>query len=326
MKRPRTVLWLTGVICLLAGFAFGVWVGDSRGLPFTTLRRRWSIGIVTGDSPVTLTGAAAPSNPVLSAADVTDVPARFLADPFMVREGDAWHMFFEVLNDRTGQGDIGLATSPDGREWSYRQIVLDEPFHVSFPCVFKWDGTYYMVPESHLDKSVRLYRADPFPTRWTYVKDLLTGRNFSDPSVFRHGGRWWLFVETNPHADDTLRLYHAGELTGPWVEHPKSPVTRENAQIARPAGRVVTWRGHLVRFAQDCWPRYGTHVRAFEILKLSATDYEERPLGDGPILGPGPARWNGTGMHHVDAHEIAPNRWIACVDAQGYWRLFGLEY
>jgi hypothetical protein len=27
--------------------------------------------------------------------------------------------------------------------------------------------------------------------------------------------------------------------------------------------------------------------------------------------------WNSDGMHHVDAHELAKDRWIAVVDALG---------
>ncbi len=52
------------------------------------------------------------------------------------------------MNARTKQGDIGLAVSGDGRTWTYRGIVLDEAFHLSFPYVFEWNGAVYLVPES----------------------------------------------------------------------------------------------------------------------------------------------------------------------------------
>src|SRR4051812_33273086 len=103
------------------------------GSPWT-----WSIGIYAGKSPLQLAPAPGAGNPVISAASVTDVPARFVADPFMLRENSLWHMFFEVLNDRNDRGEIGLATSPDGLTWQYRQIVLAEPFHLSYPYVFRW--------------------------------------------------------------------------------------------------------------------------------------------------------------------------------------------
>ncbi len=44
-----------------------------------------------------------------------------------------WFTFFEVLSREYGRGEIGLAASVDGFEWQYRQIVLREPFHLSYP-------------------------------------------------------------------------------------------------------------------------------------------------------------------------------------------------
>ena len=69
------------------------------------------------------------------------------------------------MNALSGHGDIGLAVSDDGINWSYKQIVLDEPFHMSYPYVFKWQEDFYMIPESQEANSVRLYRALDFPTK-----------------------------------------------------------------------------------------------------------------------------------------------------------------
>ena len=133
----------------------------------------WSIGIYTGKSPLNLTPPTSITNPVLTAKDVTDAPADFVADPFMVKEGNTWYMFFEVFNSQSEHGDIGLAVSKDGYHWTYRQIVLDKPFHLSYPYVFLWQNEYYLIPESCQADSIQLYRAEEFPTCWTLVKSLL---------------------------------------------------------------------------------------------------------------------------------------------------------
>jgi hypothetical protein len=42
-----------------------------------------------------------------------------------------------------------------------------------------------------------------------------------------------------------------------------------------------------------------------------------------PIVGRTGQGWNGIGMHHVDAHEIAPGKWFAVVDGRGRKRVYG---
>src|SRR5262249_31357746 len=151
-----------------------------------------------------------------------------------------WHMFFEVMNWRTGKGEIGLATSKDGLAWRPEQIVLAEPFHLSYPYVFEWMGEHYMIPESYQAGAVRLYQAVDFPTRWAFVGSLIEGRYLVDASIVRWADRWWLFTETNPDVKhDTLRLFHAEDLMGPWREHPSSPVVVGDPRVARPAGRAM---------------------------------------------------------------------------------------
>lgn len=282
---------------------------------FDGLLKTWSIGIYVGQSPFDLHSAAGIDNPVLTQSDVSDVPASFLADPFMIRAGDAWHMFFEVKNILTRKGEIGLAQSRDGFDWRYSRIVLAEAFHLSYPYVFEWEGEYYMIPETLQANQIRLYKALRFPTEWRHVADLVEGQ-FADPSIFRFDGRWWIFACSRPFQHDVLRLYFADCLFGPWVEHPSSPIIEGNPHIARPAGRVVPFAGGVIRYAQDCYPKYGTQVRAFEITELTPTSYHERECDENPVLRPGESGWNGMGMHHIDAHLNSDGKWIACVDGR----------
>jgi len=279
--------------------------------------RVWSIGIYTGESPLRLAPPPDLLNPVLTARDVTDVPATFVADPFVVRRRGRWSMFFEVWNEQRQRGEIGLAVSDDGRRWRYRQIVLREPYHLSYPYVFSWQEEVYMIPESLAPRAVQLYRADPFPTAWTRVGNLLEG-DFADPSIFRFAGRWWLFACSTPFQHSTLRLYGAAELSGPWLEHPRSPIVEHDPCSARPAGRVMEWQGTLLRSTQECSPSYGLKVRAFKITELSRTAYREEEVAESPILSAADEGWNSGGMHHLDPWPLPDGRWMGCVDG---WQL-----
>jgi hypothetical protein len=276
----------------------------------------FSIGIYAGDSPLSLRPAANARNPVLTSKSVSDVPALYVADPFMIKSSEGWYMFLEVLNKETGRGEIGLATSADALNWQYEEIVLREPFHLSYPYVFEWEHQYYMVPESYQARSVRLYRAIDFPMTWSFTGELISGDEFVDSSLFRFHDRWWLLndVARPPYYAGTLRLFYSDRLNSTWREHPQSPLIDGNAHIARPGGRVSLWNGRVVRFTQDCCPAYGLRVRAFELTDLTTTSFSEQELDPSPVLEAGAQKWNEAGMHHIDPHLNADGRWIACVD------------
>jgi len=287
--------------------------------PAAREQHEWSIGIYVGELPFNFRPSENINNPVLTHEDTLDVPAVYVADPFMIKANHTWYMFFEVYRQtqKGMKGEIGLAISEDEMKWTYQQVVLAETFHLSYPYVFKWMDDYYMIPESHQVQSVRLYKALQFPIQWAFVATLLNGHAFSDSSIFRFNGKWWILTETSPNGRcETLRLYYADDLMGFWIEHPKSPLIEGNPHIARPAGRVVVLNDKVIRYAQDCYPVYGTQVRAFEITELTPTSYSEQESSENPVLTASGTGWNASGMHHIDPHLIDDGQWMACVDGR----------
>ncbi len=270
----------------------------------------WSIGIFTGPTPFALTDPKSVKNPVLTGEDVDDIDAEFVADPFIVLENDQYYMFFEVLNRDTSRGVIGYAKSRDGKQWDYQGIILEEDFHLSYPYTFKWENDHYMIPESHNDFSVRLYKATNFPDKFEYVETLLSGHPYTDPSIFRHQDKWWLFA-SNPE-NNALNLYFSNDLEKGWKPHPMNPIVKKNNHISRPGGRVFVYDDRIYRLTQDDGPRYGIQVFALEITELSETAYQEK-LVEKPLVRMTGEGWNATGMHTVDPHKIN-NKWVSAVD------------
>ena len=294
-------------------------MGTQRSTPLPQREQEYSIGIYRGPSPLDLRPVPEVANPVLTRESVTDAKAGLVADPFMVRTKTGWSMFFEVWDLNHRRGKIGLATSSDAIAWTYHRIVLDEPFHLSYPYVFESGGDYYMVPETDKAATVRLYKAVSFPDHWQFQCAILSGPRFVDSSIFSWQERWWIFTETNSLVrHSTLRLFYAETIAGPWREHRKSPIVAGDPRKARPAGRVIVWHGSPVRFAQDCEPVYGTAVRAFAITELTPDDYAEHPIAPEPILCGGAAAWNSGGMHHLDPHLLPDGSWLASVDGWRY--------
>ncbi len=314
----KTIIAGSGVVfILLALFAADYFFLDkhyTNKLRASHLLRSelWSIGIVRGKKPFELT---VPEKPILRARDITDTTARMVADPFAVQENGQWFLFFEIDSVTTHQGEIGLATSTDTTNWIYQQIVLDEPFHLSYPYVFKWDGIYYMIPETHQANAIRLYRADRFPTHWTYVTNLVQGV-YHDPSIVRYNSRWWIFASTGQNED--MNIFYADQLTGPWKAHTKNPVITKDRTRARCGGRIREIDGKLIRFAQDCLDRYGHRLLGYEVATLTPENYAEKPVAENPLLAPDGSGWNAYRMHQLDLYQTATNNWIGFTDGNAH--------
>ncbi|MBL8152254.1 MAG: hypothetical protein JNN15_20205, partial [Blastocatellia bacterium] len=221
-----------------------------------------------------------------------------------------WYMFFEALNSETERGEIAYSTSIDCVNWSYGSVVLQEPFHLSYPQVFAHNQEIYMLPETRQDGSVRLYRAVEMPNRWECVATLLYGE-FADATILHYQDLWWIFAQRGL---DEMRLFWSESLTGKWYEHPQNPLWPGDRRRTRPAGRMLFYQGQLLRFAQDGWPSYGSQVRVFAVDHLSKSEYREHELDQSPILEATGTGWNGTAMHHIDAITLEDGRWLAAVD------------
>ena len=321
MKKYFIFLTLI-VLSLGMGVISGFLIVEKRFFPYKHIQKAystlgsqvspWSVGIYEGDTPFDLSDPVSISNPVLTKKDITDVDALFIADPFIVINDEKQTLFFEVFNKETNQGDIGYAESNDGINWEYKKIVIDEPFHLSYPHVFKWNDDYYLIPESGEDLCVRLYKATSFPDKWTFVGTLIAGHNFIDPSIFYYKNKWWLFTSTDK---GVLNLHYSDDLFNGWRAHPKNPIVKSNKNIARPAGRVFMYNGNPHRLAQSGIPRYGSQVFAFEIIELSESIYEERKASEEPIVTFSGNGWNAGRMHHVDLHKVG-DRWVGSVDGR----------
>ena len=103
-----------------------------------------------------------------------------------------------------------------------------------------------------------------------------------DPTIFKHAGRWWLFLAMKLHPgisySDELFLYYADNpLSDEWTPHPMNPVVSD-ARKSRPAGAVLDMDGKLFRLSQNCTRGYGYAVNLHEIVTLSETEYREEDV------------------------------------------------
>jgi hypothetical protein len=229
---------------------------------------------------------------------IPDPGFRFYADPFpLVHEGQTY-VFVEDFDHRAGKAVISVVPFDERGPTGPARPVLEEPWHLSYPFVFERAGQIWMIPESSADKSISLYRADRFPDRWVREATLVAGIEASDATIIAHAGSLWMFAATRDGAgswSDTLSIFSAPDLHGPWTAHPLNPVLVDQA-AARPAGAMFVSNGRLWRPVQDCTDGYGTGIGLAEVVRLDRDGFEQRVHH---VLRADP-RWPGRRFHTLN--------------------------
>lgn len=287
--------------------------------PLPSVERHWTIAAGWAASPLGIDARTCQT--VLRAADVTDAPAWFVADPFLAAHDGRWHLFFEVMRRDRRMGEIGWAWSDDGRTWTYGAIVLREVTHLSFPCVVPDGADWFMTAETLATNVIGVYHAQAFPRGWKRCCTLAVGRRLVDPAVVHWHDRWWMFASTPDQLE--LAIFSARHPAGPWHEHPRSPVRTAGRTAVRSAGRPQVIAGRLIRFVQDPRRGYGTGVGAREVVALDDTRFAERVIPEFQLSGTGRG-WNAGGMHHVDAMQTG-SEWLVVVDGFRWQPVFGFR-
>lgn len=208
-------------------------------------------------------------------------PDRYWGDPFVVQRDHLHYIFIEEKLYATGLGHIVCLTLDDAGVVISNQVVLERPYHLSYPFIFEHDGGMYMLPESAGNQSIELYRNVQFPDRWEFVKALMTGIYAVDATLFNYGKKVWLFANVKVPGGSSLNSLHLffadNPLSDRWTPHPGNPVVRD-VRTARPAGRLFEQDGVLIRPSQDSSRRYGGALQFNEVTKLDEKEYEERTV------------------------------------------------
>ncbi|WEK48725.1 MAG: hypothetical protein P0Y66_12955 [Candidatus Kaistia colombiensis] len=206
---------------------------------------------------------------------LADDGQRFYADPFLWEQEGRRFLFVEEFPYATGKGVISLAEIGSDGAIEPPRIIFETDCHLSYPFLFEHDGAVWMIPETSARRTVELYRADPFPDRWTLHSVLLDNVDLGDATLQRIGDEWWMFAASRERwtsSWDALSLYRAPSPFGPWEAHPGNPVLVD-LHAARPAGRILEIGGRLVRPVQDCDGLYGAALGFAEIRTLSSQAY-----------------------------------------------------
>ena len=173
---------------------------------------------------------------------------------------------------------------------------------LSFPWTFEFEDTLWMVPEARESGSVRLYRCESFPDKWTFERELLSIGGV-DPIIIQENGLWYLFVTFDPlDPNETYSELHVfateDPVSGDWRSLPGNP------QICDPRsgrnGGMFKIDGEWYRIGQcQDFSEYGNSLAIYKIIQLDSAGYSEQFVQAKRASWPG--AWKGP--HHLSSQS-----------------------
>ncbi len=229
---------------------------------------------------------------------VADSGYRFYADPFPFTVNGKTYIFVEDFDHHGGIGTISAIPFDERGQTGPAEAVLSERWHLSYPFLFQHGDETWMIPESSQARRISLYRSNDFPAGWVREVDLIKDIDASDASLVRFRGKWWMFATVKDELGglmDSLSLFYADDLFGPWLPHPRNPVLVDVAG-ARQGGWFFQQGDRLCRPVQDCRAGYGRALGLAEVTVLNEHDYAQVIH---TVLRPD-ANWPGRRLHTLN--------------------------
>lgn len=189
-------------------------------------------------------------------APIKNTKKFWFADPLLFEYEDRNYLFVEAFNKKEQKGEIGVFSIENGLPHNFK-IIISEKYHLSYPCVFFCDGSFYMIPESAENNSVDLYVSRFFPYKWEKVGSLIVGVKYADPTVFVKNGclKMMAYLEENGHYELVFYSININKCSA--VEETRIQYDKNQG---RPAGHVFLTGSSLLRPVQDSVEMYGKSI------------------------------------------------------------------
>lgn len=194
-------------------------------------------------------------------------------DPHAVELNGRTYVFAELYDRLMRKGVIGCCelTQTGATPW---QVVLKQPFHLSYPHILQYGDEIYMIPESYVGHEVSVYKAINFPKAWKKVNVLTADWVAVDSTVFSHSQNPWMITLRLEGGHEHLILVKLSS-EGNFLEQHTISLDDPNK---RPAGYLFQHGDRLIRPAQDCTESYGCALNFYEVNHISENCYAETLL------------------------------------------------
>ena len=201
----------------------------------------------------------------------------YYADPFLIYHADSYYLFAEHMLRSRGIGTIAVCQF-DGKGFGKWRDVIVEDFHMSYPNVYSFENTIYMLPETVAAKKLILYRATSFPYQWEIDTVLLDNVELVDTSILpeENGKSVLLFSHDVSNGQKALRVYRL-DLRNKTIN--EVDLSLINAADDRPGGNPIHISNEVFRPLQDCRRRYGERLLFYRVKNNGELLYDEEYVG-----------------------------------------------
>lgn len=246
--------------------------------------------------------------------EITNPKSRFLADPFVFAHKGTNYIFVEDFFYKDNKGRISVIKI-DGEKNEFLDVIIEEDFHLSFPFVFEKDGEIFMIPESHENRDIRLYKCQEFPHKWKLEKILMSDVSAVDTIVVKNDQTWFMltnFCSSQFIDHSELHIFYSDNL----ISNSWSPITSSNPVIFDPTkgrnGGMFYHNEKIYRVNQvHGQAHYGKSFDLNEIVVLSKNQYIEKEV----------LKINANYKKDIIAtHHFSANEHVAAVDFTRYQR------
>lgn len=286
MKKKKGTLIALFLVILLST-SFFLWENKVTG--FEDLGGPWSVGTASMERLEHLQDSIG-GYIIDSVNSNSPFKADFVADPFFFKDSSGIHLFVEHIVENHGDITYFFAKDMAG-PFLFRDIALDEDFHLSYPLVFDFQERYYMLPETQKSGKVILYTTDSFPLGWRR-EAILIEESVQDPTLFiKSENEFYIFGSLA----NRMHCWKSSSLTGPYAKVSTNILVGIEA---RAGGRIFEWEGRHYLPVQSSSQGYGTGVSLYEISLEPEVKLKKRSH---LFLGPRPDFEKFShGMHHID--------------------------
>lgn len=203
-------------------------------------------------------------------------PYTFLADPFGLWHDNKLFVFVEFYDYWQCHGVIYVYIYNRDFQLLDSGLALKEPWHLSYPYVFKAHGELWMLPEAWKSGTLTLYKSTDFPYKWqkaTHIELHDPAGIPIDATPYYDNGLWWLFYSPQTPKGPLAQLHvaFAPTIDGPWQRHPQNPIYT-GKEFSRPGGTACKIDGQMILPVQDCSQTYGGALRFLTFHKLTTHD------------------------------------------------------